>query len=434
MALMIRCPLTGLACGKPIVVQEKTFFLAEPAKPEKERDRRWKAIEQALGQDYEIRSALSERQQIAFSCKLCEIMQCCAYGMADITGYNPNVLLELGMMLALGKPAIILCKKGEEEQLKLPSDLNAIEVLLFEDHIDIIDQLKAIAASLPQSVAPPSPAEATEEAVRLTNPRLADELKITLDSHREQLLTEFQAVIKEAKLETISPPEERTPIPARLEESLGKLEETLQQFEKLGFATDAKTAFYRGNFHYKRRQYEAALDQYDWSLTLHPDHPDALAARATTYAELGRWDEALADFNRALELRPDFPAALSNRAVAYKELGRHDEALADLNQSLELRPDFPGTLNNRAIVYKELGRFAEALADLNRALEVQPERPGTFYNLACIFALTLKADDALAYLEKAIASDPNCRKEGLTDSDFDSIRDDPRFRRLVEGA
>lgn len=435
MALMVRCLLTGLPCGKPITIQDKTFFLAEPEELQKDRERRAKAINEAIGKKFKIRSALKEKQPIAFNCKICEMIQCCAYGMADITGQNPNVILELGMMFAIGKPVIILCKRGQEKRLKLPSDLNAIEMILFEDYIDIIGDLRDITASLPTPIRPPRPVEETEQMLREVNPRLAEEIKKTLDDHRRELAAEFEEVIKAARLETIIPQVDKVEISAELEQRLNKLEESLMGLGKLGFTTDAKTAFYRGNFYHERQQYEAALAQYDLCLTLKPDFPEALYNRGNTYHRMERYEEALADFNQALKLEPDAPDALYNRGLTYAKMERYEEALADLNQALKIKPDYPEALNGLGTTYIKMERYDEALSAFNRALKLKPDYPPAVYNIACLFSLRGKSDDAISYLEKAIALDDKLRKYAATDPDrdFDNIRDNPRFKKLIEG-
>ena len=151
-----RCPLNGLPCRRPITIEIKSFFLAESEKPEDDRKRRVKAVSEAIGDGYKIRSALEEKGINAFSCKICEMIQACAYGIADITNSNPNVLMELGFMLALGKPTIILSKKVEEEELNLPSNIRAIEIIPFTEYIDIIDPLRQLMQKLPQPASPPT--------------------------------------------------------------------------------------------------------------------------------------------------------------------------------------------------------------------------------------------------------------------------------------
>jgi len=356
MGQVIRCPLTGLPCGKPITIQEKSFFLAEAEKPEEDKERRMRAVSEAMQDSYEIRSALDEKGINAFTCKICEMIQTCAYGMADITQRNPNVLLELGIMIALGKPTIILSRRGQEEELKLPSDLSAIEIIPFTEYIDIIDQLRKVVQKLPPPVSPSTPIQDLERI----RPQLAEELKkVSAD-----IVKEFKQSIDEAKLDTVSFREEKKRIPPELSESLQSLEEKLEDMTRLGFTTDASTAFLRGKYYYNQGKYNAALAAYNWSL----------------------------------ELRPDDPVTLSNRGATCVQLGRYDEALADLNRSLELRPDDPATL----------------------------------YNLACLFSLWGKPNDALAYLEKAVGKNKKYRKLSKTDEDLNNIRDDPRFKKLIE--
>jgi len=426
MGQVIRCPLTGLPCGKPITIQEKTFFLAEAEKPEEDKKRRTKAVVEAIQGSYKIRSALDEKGINAFTCKICEMIQTCAYGMADITQRNPNVLLELGMLIALGKPTIILSRRGQEEELKLPSDLSAIEIIPFAEYIDIIDQLREVVQKLPQAVSPSSPIQDLERI----RPQWAEELKkMTAD-----IAKEFKQSINEAELDTISFREEKKEIPPELSKRLQRLEEKMEDMARLGFTTDASTAFLRGNYYYTQGKYNDALAAYNWSLELRPDNPDALANRGVAYDHLGRDDEALADFNRSLELRPDDPVALYNRGTVHGHLGRDDEALADFNRSLELRPDNPDALCNRGYAYTLLGRYDEALSDLNHSLKLKPSDPGTLYNLACLFSLWGKPDDALAYLEKAVGKDKKYRKMAKTDKDFNNIKDDPRFKKLIESA
>jgi len=457
MGQIIRCPLTGDPCIKSIKIEENSFFLAEAEKPEDARERRIKAIKEAIADGYKIRSALDEKGINAFTCKICEMIQTCAYGIADITQRNANVLLELGMMIALGKPAVILSKRGEEQELKLPSDLNAIEIIPFTEYIDIIDQLREVVQKLPPPVSLPSPIEDLEKI----QPQLAEQLR----NMGANIVKEFKKSVEEAKLDVISLGEEKK-VPAQLIERIAKLEETLKELTGLGFTTDARTAFLRGNFYSNQGKLKEALAAYNWSLEINPNHPIVLIRRGITYARLERHHEALADYNRALELSPDEPLALASRSLtyidleryddafadanralelspdepliiicrgtAYRELKRYDDALADNNRALELIPNEPFAFNSRGATYAKLERYDEALADFNRSLELRPDNPHTLYNLACLFSLRRKVEDSIGYLKKAIQLDKKNREDAKTDKDFDNIRDDPRFKKLVE--
>ena len=65
------------------------------------------------------------------------------------------------------------------------------------------------------------------------------------------------------------------------------------------------------------------------------------------------------------------------------------------------------------------------------------ERPGAgigHYNLACVHNLLGRQDAALKHLKKAIASDERFVEQARGDDDFASLRDDPRFTKLVPAA
>jgi tetratricopeptide (TPR) repeat protein len=491
MGQIMRCPLAGVPCSKRITIEEKAIFLAEAEEPEYDRQRRKKAINEAIGDKYRIISALDEKGINAFTCTTCEIIQSCAYGIADITQNNANVLVELGMMLALGKPVVILLKDGQELQLNLPPEVTAIEIIPFGEYLDIIEPLRNMLGKLPPPSSLPRPVESLESI----HPQLAEELR----KIEAGVVREFGESIREAKLETISLREEKKELPAELGEKLKRLGAKLDGLASLGLGGDAKAAFLRGNLYYNEGNYNEALAAYSRSLELSPDEPNTLYNRGTTRYKLGRHEEALLDYNRSLELRPNHPATLYSRGSVYDELGRHEEALADYNRSLEQRPNNPDTLCSRGTAYDELGRYEEALADYNRSLqlrpdhattlcnrgtafakmgkheealadynrslqlrpdhlitlydrgttyaklgkhrealadyirslELRPDDPATLYNLACLFSLQRKISDALAFLAQAIEKNNKYRQMAKTDEDFDNIRDDIRFQKLT---
>jgi hypothetical protein len=55
------------------------------------------------------------------------------------------------------------------------------------------------------------------------------------------------------------------------------------------------------------------------------------------------------------------------------------------------------------------------------------------YNMACLYALRGQANEALQWLEQAIAQGESWRLSAQGDSDFNAIRNDPRFVALVQG-
>jgi mannose-6-phosphate isomerase-like protein (cupin superfamily) len=74
----------------------------------------------------------------------------------------------------------------------------------------------------------------------------------------------------------------------------------------------------------------------------------------------------------------------------------------------------------------EAKRWDEVKALYDEGLERHPGNASLLYNLACMEALTGEHEAALRHLGEAVKN-PRFREFAQTDSDFDSLRDDPRF-------
>ena len=79
----------------------------------------------------------------------------------------------------------------------------------------------------------------------------------------------------------------------------------------------------------------------------------------------------------------------------------------------------------------EAGRYAEAAERGRELLEVHPH-PRVFFNVACCESLAGQTADAVEHLRSAIDMWEGCRDMAKQDSDFDPIRDEAAFRKLVD--
>jgi len=68
---------------------------------------------------------------------------------------------------------------------------------------------------------------------------------------------------------------------------------------------------------------------------------------------------------------------------------------------------------------------------LREGISIHPDSASLYYELACAEALDGRRDDAIAALGRALELAPGFGDSARTDSDFDSLRDDERFRSLV---
>ena len=114
-----------------------------------------------------------------------------------------------------------------------------------------------------------------------------------------------------------------------------------------------------------------------------------------------------------------------------KMLGRYREALKPLEVAAALRPSDPGVAVALGWCYKRTQRLAQAIDSLTRALRSNPREPILHYNLACYWSLANNPAKALDALAVALELDPEFRSMLADESDFDAIRGNPDFDRLV---
>jgi adenylate cyclase len=123
----------------------------------------------------------------------------------------------------------------------------------------------------------------------------------------------------------------------------------------------------------------------------------------------------------------------------YHGLGKHVEAAAAEKRAMELlekhvenHPDDARALYFGAGILARQGNPEKGYDWARRALAIDQQEPSILYNVACVYALLGKTEDALECLAKATKEHGAFFKNwAAKDSDFDSLRTDPRFHALL---
>jgi tetratricopeptide (TPR) repeat protein len=87
----------------------------------------------------------------------------------------------------------------------------------------------------------------------------------------------------------------------------------------------------------------------------------------------------------------------------------------------------------QGIQYLDLGRLERAEREFKQVLELEPDNEVGWYNLACTYARWGKVDLALEHLERAVELGFDDVTHMESDTDLDNVRDDPRFRQILDG-
>ena len=110
-----------------------------------------------------------------------------------------------------------------------------------------------------------------------------------------------------------------------------------------------------------------AIADYNKSVALKPENPDAYNNLGNIYSAGGKYKEALADYNAALRYDPALTEALNNRGAVKAILGDLDGALVDINKALKSRPDYRDAYRNRGLVRLQMKDIRSAREDWIKA-------------------------------------------------------------------
>ena len=188
-----------------------------------------------------------------------------------------------------------------------------------------------------------------------------------------------------------------------------------------------------GVIYTQRGMFDEAIAVLERALRADPFNAETYNTLATAYLQKGNTEKAEDLLLTALEIRPDYAIARVNLGMVYLASGRYGEAVEALEPVLEAAPDQVGARNNFAVALTRIGRYADARRELAKVLRINPETPAAYFNMAIVYLLEGDTDRALEWIRRGV---PHCTpvmlRKFLADSDFDPLRDNPEFRRILE--
>ena len=186
-----------------------------------------------------------------------------------------------------------------------------------------------------------------------------------------------------------------------------------------------------GDLYFADKNYAQALLSFDQALKIKPEIYKAWYYRGNALVRLGRFEEAIISYDQALKFNPDDQQSWFNRGLALGSFGKIQEEILSYDQALKIEPYFHKAWYNRGVALGALGNIEEEIICYNEALKIEPDYPQAWYNKSCAYTLQGQTKLALESLEKAISLDEQYREMAKTDSDFDTIRNDPAFQALI---
>jgi len=218
---------------------------------------------------------------------------------------------------------------------------------------------------------------------------------------------------------------------------------------------------------------QKAMEASRKALDLDPELAEAHAARGLAVSLSKRFEEAEREFEKAIELNPKLYEAyyfyarncyvqgqLEKAAQLYEQaalvnpedcqspmllgqtyvgMGLEEKAkqayrrgVAIAERRLELNPDDVRALSLCGSALMQLGDKRKAIEYVRHAVSIDDRDPTLVYSLACVLALGGEKEEAVEYLERAVEAGFADKDWIKQDSDFESLRDHPRYTALLE--
>jgi len=186
------------------------------------------------------------------------------------------------------------------------------------------------------------------------------------------------------------------------------------------------------------RRYDEAERAFEQAIAINPNLFDAYYYSGRTNFARGDIAGSAARFRKAAEMRQeDFQSPLL-LSQSLRMLGRRDDA-AQANKEgirraehvLALNPLDSRALSLGASALFHDGETTRAFEWSRRSLELYPDDMSTLINAACLHAKLGQKEEALEVLERVFAHGWGKRDWVEHDPDYDILRDDPRFLKLL---
>jgi tetratricopeptide (TPR) repeat protein len=195
-----------------------------------------------------------------------------------------------------------------------------------------------------------------------------------------------------------------------------------------------------GTVHYRRKNYDLAVDYYSRAIRCNPDYTPAIMNRANTYYETNEVFNALKDLEKVEVASPDTLPLYFLRGLVFTKMKRYREAKTAFAEGLRIAPQNielkvnigsvyyfegaydsarfwlkdivatattePNAFNTLSLIEADAGNYNEALALIKRALELKPSNAFYLNNRGYVYLLMGQYEKALEDINESITIDP----------------------------
>ncbi len=179
-----------------------------------------------------------------------------------------------------------------------------------------------------------------------------------------------------------------------------------------------------------------AIECYDKALEINPQNADAYYNKGLSLSILKNYPEAIECYDKALEIQSDNVNALNKKAwdLANHFPSRLQEASETIKKAVGLDPTNINIVHTYGYILDRLQTYKEAIIVYEHIMKQSPAFSNVWYDCA---RSKIKLDgknieNCISDLQKAIELNPVYREKAKHESDFEFIKNNPEFKRIIE--
>ena len=179
------------------------------------------------------------------------------------------------------------------------------------------------------------------------------------------------------------------------------------------------------------KRYQEAVKCYDKVLENNPNNVEVLKLKATALDRLEKFDEAIKCHDILVKMSPENTDFLMDKVFVLWKMKKFEEAIRCANKVLEINQGNTDAWILKGLALYNIRKYEEAIESCNKILQIKPNHEVAWYNKACFESKRGNVDNAISCLDKAIQLNKSFIESAVKEKDFDNIKVDERFRRLL---
>lgn len=165
--------------------------------------------------------------------------------------------------------------------------------------------------------------------------------------------------------------------------------------------------FEYGQYYFNRKNYQEAINGYDYLLAINSDSIGVYANKAACYEAMKEWNKAVEVYKEMLDLEYTKAYTYYKIGLCYKESCQLDLALKAFQDSVKEDFQFYLSMVEQSFVYEEIGDLEKAIHYIQSAIELNKNDLDYHKRLAYLYVLSEKYDELTKVLKTILDLEPD---------------------------